>query len=95
MLRIPLQKKSGKHTPQGLITGKPVSQKTSYSAMFGPLYSNISKEQYVKYSISAIHPGIMENMVDLLVKYVPHISICENHTKCLSFSNFELCLITL
>jgi len=30
-------------------TGKPISQYTSYSAMFCPLHSNISKEQHEKH----------------------------------------------
>ena len=34
---------------QRLIIGKPISQYASYSAMFCPLYSNISKEQHEKY----------------------------------------------
>ena len=38
-----------KCTPQRLITGKCISQCASYSAMFCPLYSNISKEQYEKH----------------------------------------------
>jgi len=38
-----------KHAPQRLIIGKPISQYTSYSAMFCPLCSNISKEQHEKY----------------------------------------------
>ena len=33
-----------KHAPQRLIIGKPISHYTSYSAMFCPLYSNISKK---------------------------------------------------
>jgi len=36
----------GKHKLQGLIIGTPISQYASYSAMFCPLHSNISKEQY-------------------------------------------------
>jgi len=35
--------------PQGLIIGTPISQYTSYSAMFCPLHSNISKEQHEKH----------------------------------------------
>jgi len=38
-----------KPTPQRLIIGKPISQYASYSAMFCPLYSNISKEQHEKH----------------------------------------------
>ena len=32
--------------PQGLILETPISQYTSYSAMFCPVHSNISKEQH-------------------------------------------------
>ena len=42
-----------KCVPQGLITGAPISQYTSYSTMFCPLPSNINKEQHK--SISEIH----------------------------------------
>jgi len=35
--------------PQELIIGAPISQYTSYSAMFCPLHSNISKEQHEKH----------------------------------------------
>ena len=35
--------------PQGLILGTPISQYASYSAMFCPLHSNISKEQHEKH----------------------------------------------
>jgi len=38
-----------KCAPQRLIIGKPISQYASYSAMFCPLYSNISKDQHEKY----------------------------------------------
>ena len=38
-----------KRAPQRLIIGKPISQYASYSAMFCPLYSNISKEQHEKH----------------------------------------------
>jgi len=38
-----------KHGPQRLIIGKPISQYASYSAMFCPSYSNISKEQHEKH----------------------------------------------
>jgi len=38
-----------KHVPQRLIAGKPISQCALYSAMFCPLYSNISKEQHEMY----------------------------------------------
>jgi len=36
-------------TPQGLTFGAPISQHASYSAMFCPLHSNISKEQHEKH----------------------------------------------
>ena len=42
-------KKNGWHTSQGLTIGKPISQYASYSAMFCPLHSNISKEQHEKH----------------------------------------------
>ena len=35
-----------KCAPQQLIIGAPISQYTSYSAMFCPIHSNISKEQH-------------------------------------------------
>jgi len=35
--------------PQGLVIGTPTNQHVSYSAMFCPLYSNISKEQHEKH----------------------------------------------
>jgi len=35
--------------PQGLIIGTPISQYASYSVMFCPFHSNISKEQHEKY----------------------------------------------
>jgi len=35
-------------------------------------------------SISAIHPTIMENTENMLVKCVPHISICESHNASIS-----------
>jgi len=38
-----------KRAPQRLIIGKPISQYTSYSAMFCPLHSNIGKEEDKKY----------------------------------------------
>ena len=38
-----------KHAPQQLIIGTPISQYASYSAMFCPLHSNISKEQHEKH----------------------------------------------
>jgi len=38
-----------KRVPQRLIIGKPISQYASYSVMFCPLYSNISKEQHEKH----------------------------------------------
>ena len=38
-----------KRAPQRLIIGKPIRQYTSYSAIFCPLYSNISKEQHEKH----------------------------------------------
>ena len=38
-----------KCTPQRLIIGKPISQYTSYSAIFCPLHSIIGKEQYEKH----------------------------------------------
>jgi len=38
-----------KRMPQRLIIGKPISQYASYSAMFCPLYSNISKGQHEKH----------------------------------------------
>ena len=38
-----------KRAPQRLIIGIPISQYASYSDMFCPLYSNISKEQHEKH----------------------------------------------
>ena len=35
--------------PQGLIIVTPTSQYTSYSAMFRPLHSNVSKERHEKH----------------------------------------------
>ena len=70
--------------PQGLIIGAPISisQFTLYSAMFCPLHSNTSKKQHE--NISAIHPAVMENMENILVKRAPHISIFESHNASIS-----------
>ena len=38
-----------KPAPQELIIGTPISQYTSYSAIFCPLHSNIGKEQHKKH----------------------------------------------
>ena len=38
-----------RYAPQGLIIGTPISQYASYSAMFCPLHSYISKEQHEKH----------------------------------------------
>jgi len=38
-----------KCAPQELIIGTPISQYTSYPAMFCPLHSNISKEQHERH----------------------------------------------
>jgi len=73
-----------KRSPQRLIIGKPISQYASHSAMFCPLYSNITKNSMK--SISAIYPTITENTENVLVKCASHISICEK----LNFSNVEL-----
>ena len=66
-----------KRVPQRLIIGKPISQYASYSAMFCPLLSNISKEQHEKHLCNpSCHYGNTEN---ILVKRAPHISIRESH----------------
>jgi len=38
-----------KRASQRLIIGKPITQYASYSVMFCPLHSNISKDQYEKH----------------------------------------------
>jgi len=43
------KRQDGWRAPQELIIGMPISQYTSYSAMFCPLHSNISEEQHEKY----------------------------------------------
>ena len=48
-LCIHFTRKNGWRSPQGLIIGTPISQYASYSAMFCPLHSNISKERHEKY----------------------------------------------
>jgi len=35
-------------------------------------------------NISAIHPVITENMENMLVEHIPHISICESHNALIS-----------
>jgi len=45
--------------------------------MFCPLHNNIKNEEHE--SITAIHLAITENAEDLLIKFAPNISICENH----------------
>jgi len=64
-----------KCTPQRLIMGKPISQYALYSAMFCPLYSNISKEQHEKHLCNP--SSHTENTENIPVKCVPHIFIRE------------------
>jgi len=73
-----------KRTPQRLIIGKPISQYASYSAMFCPLHSNISKEQHEKH---LCNPS--SHYENILVKCAPHISICKSNNV-LIFCNVEL-----
>jgi len=70
--------------PQGLIIGAHISQYASYSAMFCPLYSNISKEQHK--SIFAIHPAITENAAR--ETRAPYLDMLKPY--CLDFSSVEL-----
>jgi len=72
-----------KRAPQRLIIGKPISQYTSYSAIFCPLYSNISKEQHEKHLCNpSSHYGKYGEYI--LVKHMPHISIRESHNGSIS-----------
>ena len=67
-----------KRMPQRLITGKPISQYASYSAMFCPLHSNIGKEQHEQHLCNpSSHYG---KYGDILMKRAPHILICESHS---------------
>ena len=68
---------------QWLIIGKPISQYTSYAAMFCPLHRSISIEQHEKH-LYTIHPAITENMEDSLVKQAPHILMSESHNASIS-----------
>ena len=63
---------------------KPVRFICSY-CMFCPLHSSISIK-----STSAIHTAITENTEDSLMKFAPHILMCESHSTLISLSHFEL-----
>ena len=71
-----------KRTPQRLIIGKPISQYALYSAMFCPLYSNISKEQYEKHlcNLSSHYRKYGDNTCEARA----HISIHESHNASIS-----------
>jgi len=65
-----------KCVPQRLIIGKPISQYASYSAMFCPLYSNISKEQHEKHHCNP--SSHYRKYGEYTRETAPHISIHEN-----------------
>ena len=71
--------KNGGSMPQRLIIGKPISQYTSYAAMFCPLHSSISIEQHKKY---LFNPS--SHYEDSLVMRTPQIMMGESHNTSIS-----------
>jgi len=67
--------KNNERTPQWLIIEKLISQ-------FCSLHSSIGIGQRKRTSV--IHPTIMENTEDSLVKGMPHISVDESHNTLIS-----------
>ena len=65
-----------------LIIGKPISQYVSYSVMFCPLHSNITKEQHEKHLCNP--SSHYRKYGEYTREACPHISIYENHSVSIS-----------